>query len=271
VKQKSIQELLEFGIINIDKPTGPTSFNVGQFVKKNLSLRKTAHMGTLDPRVTGVLPIMLNRACKLSDYFLKKEKTYVGIMRLHEDVSELVLKKEMKKFVGKIKQLPPVRSAVKRAEREREVISFGFLEKNGKDVLFESRVEAGTYIRKLIHELGEKIGGAHMLELRRIQAGIFNESSIVNLYDFEKAVVDETLLRKIIVPAEKAIKKVLPFTQVKNNLDKLLVGKPIMEGDLESIPGETFAVFDRDTFIGIYKKVNGAGGDIIAKAEFVMS
>ena len=85
---KTIQELLEFGIINIDKPAGPTSFDVGQFVKKRLNLKKTAHFGTLDPMVTGVLPIALNRACRLNEFLMHRDKEYVGIMRLHSDVDE---------------------------------------------------------------------------------------------------------------------------------------------------------------------------------------
>ena len=76
-QEKSIKELLEFGILNIDKPSGPTSFSVSDFVReklKGLGVRKTSHFGTLDPKVTGVLPIALNRACKLTGYFMKKKK-----------------------------------------------------------------------------------------------------------------------------------------------------------------------------------------------------
>src|SRR3972149_2188322 len=109
-QQKSVKELLEFGIINIDKPSGPTSFDVSDFVARGLDLRKTSHFGTLDPKVTGVLPIALNRACKLTGFFLGEDKEYVGMMRIHEDVSLEDLKKVIKeKFLGKIKQLPPVR------------------------------------------------------------------------------------------------------------------------------------------------------------------
>ena len=89
-KKESIQELLEFSIINIDKPSGPTSFDISDFVRKtlkDLGVRKTSHFGTLDPKVTGVLPIALNRACKLTGFFLGHDKTYVGIMRFHEDIS----------------------------------------------------------------------------------------------------------------------------------------------------------------------------------------
>ncbi|MCX6749552.1 MAG: hypothetical protein NTW17_02285, partial [Candidatus Pacearchaeota archaeon] len=72
-EKKTIQELLEFGIININKPSGPTSFDVSEFVMKTLGLRKTSHFGTLDPKVTGVLPVALNRACKLTGFFLGED------------------------------------------------------------------------------------------------------------------------------------------------------------------------------------------------------
>ncbi|OIO81777.1 hypothetical protein AUJ84_00060 [Candidatus Pacearchaeota archaeon CG1_02_32_132] len=271
---KTIKELLEFGFINIDKPTGPTSFVTGQIVKNMLGLKKTSHLGTLDPMVTGILPIALNRACRLNEYFMHRDKTYVGIMRLHEDVNDDKLNDEMEKFLGKIIQMPPVRSRVKRAEREREIKRFEIIERDGKDYLFISEVQAGTYIRKLIHDLGERIGGAHMLELRRIRAGLFSEENIVNLYEFEKAVKawkngDEGELRKIIIPAEEMIKKVLPVVDVEERqLKGLLTGKPLHKGEA-NVKDEKFAIFCGEKFIGAYKKVNE--GEIIARAEFVFN
>ncbi len=276
---KTIKELLEFGIINIDKPSGPTSFQVSEYIMKRLGLRKTSHMGTLDPQVSGVLPITLNRACRLSKYLMKKDKTYVGIMRLHEDIDEIKLKDKMLRFEGKIKQMPPVRSRVKRAEREREVYSFELVEKEGKDVLFIAEVEAGTYIRTLVHDLGKLIGGAHMLELRRTKAGIFSEEDSVNLYDFDKAVDayndgDEKLLKSMIMPAEEAIKKVLPVVEIKSkNLKKILTGKPIHAQDLKkeikADKGAIVAVFCDDKFIEIARVVNE--GDVVAVPEFVLN
>src|SRR3990167_8746102 len=191
-KEKNIMELLEFSILNIDKPSGPTSFDISDFVRKTLKdggIRKTSHFGTLDPKVTGVLPIALNRACKLTGFFLGEDKEYIGIMRIHEEVSLEELNKIIKeKFLGKIKQIPPKKSRVARILREREINKFELLEKFGKDILFRADVQGGTYIRKLIDDLGKEIGGAHMLELRRVRAGIFREETSVNLYDFEKAV-----------------------------------------------------------------------------------
>lgn len=277
-KNKSIKELLEFGIINMDKPSGPTSFQVDEIIKKALNLRKTSHFGTLDPKVTGVLPVALNRACKLSDYFMHKDKTYVGIMHLHSDISKEDLKKEMKKFIGKIKQLPPKKSSVKRQIREREVKEFEIIEKKGRDVLFIAKVEAGTYIRKLCSDLGEKIGGAHMAELRRTKAGIFAEEgkNFVSLYDFKEAIEEykkgkEEKLRKILVPAE-IIAEILPVMQVKEQVVKqLLTGKPLMKQDLdESLPKEErFAIFLGDRFVEVARKTDERG--IIARPEFVLN
>ena len=212
-KNKSIHELLEFGIINIDKPSGPTSFSVSEFVCRKLNLRKTSHFGTLDPKVTGVLPVALNRACKLTVYFLGEDKEYVGVMRIHEESDIESIKKIIQdKFLGIITQMPPVKSRVKRQNREREIYSFELLEHSAdkKDILFKVKCEGGTYIRKLIDDLGKELKiGAHMLELRRTRAGlftefgklfinekfnagIFNEENkeypSVNMYDFERIV-----------------------------------------------------------------------------------
>ena len=275
-KEKIIQELLKFSIINIDKPSGPTSFQISNFVRKSLNINKTSHFGTLDPQVSGVLPIALSRACRLNENFMHKDKTYVGIMRLHSEIDDEILKEEIKNFIGKIVQLPPVRSRVKRAERVREIKTFKIIEKDSKDILFEAQVEAGTYIRKLIHDLGEKIGGAHMLELRRIKASIFSEENSTNLYDFESGVEEykkgnDAQLRKILIPAEFYIAQVMPIVQVKeNSLKQLLTGKPLMRADiLELLNEDIFAIFYKERFIAIMRKSDE--GDIIARAEFVLN
>ncbi len=278
-QQKSIQELLEFGIINIDKPTGLTSFDISDFVRKKLKLRKTSHFGTLDPKVTGVLPIALNRACKLTGFFLGEDKEYVGIMRIHDEISLEDIKKMIKKkFLGKITQLPPVKSRVKRQYREREIKKFEILEKDGKNILFKVECGGGTYIRKLIHDLGEELKvGAHMLELRRTRAGIFEEDFSINLYEFERAVEEyekgnEELLRAIVIPAE-IIGYVYSIVEIKrDNLKNILTGKPIYRKDLKKATpvkkDEKISVFCDDRFIGMYKVIRGR--EIFAKPLFVM-
>ncbi len=278
---EGFEKLLNFGLININKPSGPTSYNVSEFVRRELELVKTSHMGTLDPRVTGVLPITLGRACKLADYFIKHDKSYVGILHTHNEQSLDKLQKLIdKNFLGKIKQTPPSRSAVKRAERMREVYSFKFLESSNdkREFLFSCKVEGGTYIRKLCSDLGEMIGGAHMAELRRTKAGIFNEEKIYNLDEFEEAVRgyksgNFKMLKEIIVPAEIAIRKVLKSLKVEKRAVKSLHnGKPLFLRDVVGeVPkfseGERFSAFCGDKFIGIYRKT---GEDLIfGRAEFV--
>ena len=284
--KKTTQELLEFGIINIDKPSGPTSFQISDFIRKELGLKKTSHFGTLDPKVTGVLPIALNRACKLTGYFIGEDKEYIGIMNFHketpvEDLNKLI----NKKFLGKISQTPPVRSRVKRQEREREIKKFEILEteNNKREFLFRVECQGGTYIRKLIDDLGkETSSGAHMTELRRIRAGIFSETSVnypcVNLYDFEKAVGEnkkgnDELLKNIIIPAE-IVSEVYPVVQLKQeSLKKILTGKPIYKIDL-SIKDDyneekIICAFFKERFIGMYK--TSKGEEIFAKPEFVFN
>jgi len=281
--RKTTRELIEFGIINIDKSSGPTSFSVSEFVCKELRLRKTSHFGTLDPKVTGVLPVALNRACKLTGYFLGEDKEYIGIMRLHENVELEKIKEVIKnKFLGKIIQMPPVKSRVKRQDREREIYSFELLEKNDKEILFKVKCEGGTYIRKLVDDLGKELGiGAHMLELRRIAAGIFNEEDkeypCVKLYDYEKAVYEyergnDKLLRKIIIPGE-VVGKAYPILEIKeDNLKQIFTGKPIYKKDLIKDEGwrieSTVSCFCNEKFIGMYKIFRGK--EIFARPEFVM-
>ena len=274
-----IKELLEFGIINIDKPSGPTSFNISDFVRKTLKLRKSSHFGTLDPKVTGVLPIAINRACKLTGYFLGEDKEYVGVMRIHEEVPLSKIKKVIKeKFTGKILQTPPVKSRVKRQERQREIKKFKILEKENKDIVFHADVQGGTYIRKLIDDLGKELGvGAHMLELRRIRAGIFKEKDSINLYDFEKAVKEyeqgnEKPLKEIIIPAE-IVTELHQRVDIKSeDIKHIMTGKPIHNEDLikkqKIKTGKIISVFCEDKFIGMYKVINSE--NIFAKAEFVM-
>lgn len=278
-EKKSTEELLEFGIINIDKPSGPTSFDISDFVRKKINLRKTSHFGTLDPKVTGVLPIALNRACKLTGFFLGEDKEYVGIMRIHKDIPLEEIEKAVKeKFIGKITQLPPVKSRVKRQERQREIKNFKILEKDGQNILFQVECEGGTYIRKLIHDLGGTLKvRAHMLELRRIRAGIFEEEDSVNLYELEKAVREyergnEKLLREIIIPGE-IILEVYPVVQIKKEFaDKILHGSPIYYEHLKNTKDKEnegkFCVFEEEKFIGIYKVT--AEGKIFARPEFVL-
>ena len=284
MEEKPIKELLEFSIINVDKPAGITSFKTADKVRKILGAMKAGHFGTLDPKVTGVLPVAINRACKLSNYFMKKDKVYIGEMHVHSPIDERTLKNEMEKFVGNIMQKPPVKSRVKRVLRERKVHRFEIIgiDKKGRGnlVKFKSDVQAGTYIRKLISDLGENIGGAHMVSLRRIRAGIFEEKSSVSLEEISNAFQsykkgNEEKLREILIPGE-IVRQIITGMQVREEcLERLFNGREIRAEDVRGkIPNsEMFSVFSKNKFIGIYNRVedmkNKEGEDIIAKPDFV--
>ena len=212
-KERKTEEIINYGIVNIDKPKGPTSHQVSDFVQKILHIDKSGHSGTLDPAVTGVLPLALGRATRIVQTLLTAGKEYVAIMHLHKNVEEEKLRQTIKNhFLGKIQQMPPLKSSVKRQLRTRTVYYFDILEIDDKDVLFKVGTEAGTYIRKLIHDLGQKLGvGAHMAELRRTKAGPFDESTLFTLHEltdayyFYKEEKNDKFLRKVIQPVENGV------------------------------------------------------------------
>jgi len=240
-REKPLRELLQFGIINLDKPSGPTSFAATQMVRRAVGARKAGHFGTLDPKVTGVLPVALDRARRLAQWFIQKDKLYVGVMRL-------------------------------------QVYGWKILETDGRDVRFEAWVEGGTYVSKLIHDLGQGIGGAHMIELRRTRAGIFSESdpSFTSLERLRDAVARwqegcEEPLRELIVPGE-VIGLVLPVVQVREEgLEPLRAGGPLTRDKVRSgctVPAEgDVAVFCAGRFVEVARIVRQ--GDVIARPRFV--
>ena len=221
--ERSIKDLLKSGVILLDKPSGPTSHQVAAWVKDILGLEKAGHGGTLDPKVTGLLPITLGRATNAVKTLLLGGKEYVGIMKLHADIPKKDIEEILIEFTGKIYQLPPVRSAVKRELRIREIYYLEPLEIEKRSVLFKVGCEAGTYIRTLCHDIGDALGcGAHMQELRRTKIASFSEEEAVNLHDLKDAFVfftedgEEEELRKIILPYERLLDHI-PKIMVKDS------------------------------------------------------
>ncbi|HKZ93437.1 MAG TPA: RNA-guided pseudouridylation complex pseudouridine synthase subunit Cbf5 [Candidatus Bathyarchaeia archaeon] len=212
-QDRSPEDYTRFGVINLDKPSGPSSHEVTAWVKRLLGLTHAGHGGTLDPKVTGILPVTLEEATKVVQALLLSGKEYVCVMRLHRDSSETSVKSAFEEFTGPIYQLPPVRASVKRQLRIRKIYYLNLLETSNKNVLFQVGCEAGTYIRKLCYDMGEALGvGAHMQELRRTRAGPFTENnSLVTLHDVAyyqdlwQQTKDASTLRRFVQPMEKAL------------------------------------------------------------------
>lgn len=188
--------------------------------------------------MSGVLPIALGRSTRIAQALLPAGKEYVCIMHLHTSIPEEKIREAVKKFVGKITQLPPIRSAVKRQLRQRNIYYFSLLEINGRDVLFKLGCQGGTYVRKLVHDFGLELGThAHMAELIRTKAGPFNYHQWVTLhdlkdaYDIWKESKDETLLRKAIQPVELAVNHLPKIWIFDNAIDT------VCNGALLSLPG----------------------------------
>jgi len=234
-KDRTITELIDYGFINLDKPSGPTSHEAADFVKKILDAKMVGHGGTLDPRVSGVLPIGLNKATRILEAFLLGGKEYVCEMSIHKEVTKKELLAAFKHFTGKIMQLPPIKSNVKRQLREREIYYIEVLEVYPRKALFKVGCEAGTYIRKLCTDIGEYLGTkAHMQDLRRTKASCFNEDNSFSLHELQEAKSlydekgDESLLRKIIQPVELSVKHLRRIVISNGAVMPLLNGSPLM-------------------------------------------
>ncbi len=221
-EERNLQQMLKRGVVVVDKVPGPTSHEVVAWVKKLMVLDHVGHGGTLDPKVTGVLPVTLEESTKCVQALLDSGKEYVAIMRTHEDVDETHLVEILKLFEGEIYQRPPLRSAVSRRLRTRYIYKIDYIEGDGRNWLFRVDCQSGTYIRKLCADIGEVLGsGAHMQELRRTRSGPFKEDQAVTLYDIADAMDllkegDEKPLMKLLHPVEEAL-TLLPHVWVRDS------------------------------------------------------
>jgi len=220
--QRALQQHMRFGVLVLDKVPGPTSHEVASWVKKLLELDKVGHGGTLDPKVTGVLPVTLQDSTKVVQALLESGKEYVCVMRTHDEEREVRVRDALKLFTGELYQRPPLRSSVKRRLRTRHIYGVDFLEGDGKNWLFKVACESGTYIRKLCYDVGEYLGaGAHMQELRRTRSGPFTEVEACTMYDLADAIDlreggDEEPLIRLVRPLEDAL-ALLPKIWVRDS------------------------------------------------------
>jgi H/ACA ribonucleoprotein complex subunit 4 len=242
------------GLVILDKPSGPTSFDCVERVGKIFGIKKTGHTGTLDPKVTGVLLILVGEARKLAPLFEKADKTYTGIMHIHDEVTEDKLLEIIYEFTGDITQLPPRLSRVKRVERQRTIHYMKLDKIEGQDATITIHCQHGTYVRKLFHDMGEKLGtGAHMKYLRRIAAGKFGIEESVTFEDLEKNPKKYLISNEIIIDRLGVKRLVLP-----KEMEKAVTnGVPVnLEKPEEFKDGEKMAVFveERLRAMGLVKE-----------------
>ena len=288
------------GMLIVDKPSGMTSHNVVSIIRKGTGLRRIGHTGTLDPRASGVLVILIGPAVRLSEYLVCDKKgyeamihfgsvsdTYDGdgnVIQTGHDApeDEEVIMDAMADFVGDIVQVPPAYSAIKihgqkaydLARKGQEVnlnarnvtvYSFDFIEYARPELTADVICSAGTYIRSIAHDLGEKLGcGAYLSGLRRTMSGKYTLRDAVPLADLQKSFEDNTWYQYLI-PAAEAL---TDYEEVMLDLDseaEILHGRriPAEPGPHETISkavseqGELIALleFDSETHEWKPKKV----------------
>ena len=243
-EDRTIKELLDSGLILINKPQGPTSHQISDYLKNILELDKAGHSGSLDPNVFGLLVITLGKSTRAAEFLLKGGKEYVCLMHIHTPIDEKIIQEKFKTLLGKIQQLPPLKSAVKRQVRTREIYYIEILEIDGQDVLFKVGCEAGTYIRRICDDFGRSLNTkAHMQELIRTRVCSFSYKNWYTLHDVKDAYEyykegDESSLRKIIQPYEQALSHLKKIYLHDNAVDT------ICHGAFLSVPG--IVKFDSD-------------------------
>jgi len=228
------------GVIVIDKPEGWTSHDVVNKVRRIAQTKKVGHLGTLDPIATGVLPLVIERATRLAQFYTHSDKIYEGVVRfgwstcsydrageptsgkveVHLTAEEL--EAALEPFRGEFAQRPPAVSA-KKVEGRRSyelarkniavelapvpvhVYELTLLELNGSDARLRVHCSGGTYVRSIAHDVGQALGcGAHLTELRRLASGEFEIDQARTLEQLEALAAEERLMDAF-VPVEKLL------------------------------------------------------------------
>jgi H/ACA ribonucleoprotein complex subunit 4 len=269
--RRPIESLLQYGLVLVDKPAGPTSHEVVAWVKRILEIDKAGHSGTLDPGATGLLPLGLGEGTKALSVLLLGPKEYYALARLHAHVSMDKMKSVMQEFVGEIYQRPPQRSSVRRVTRVRTVYEFDYLDDYDRLVLMRILCQAGTYIRKIIYDIGEVLSpGATMVELRRTRVSNLSEKDgLVRLHDLADAYQrykeskDEDKLRRLILPIERCLEGIRAVTVRDTAVDALCHGAPLAVPGVIAVP--------KDLRVGELVGIYTLKGEIVGLGQAAMT
>lgn len=268
-QDRDVHERLWAGVVPLDKPAGPTSHQATAWLRDALQVEAVGHGGTLDPNVTGALPVTVNAGTRIVSALLQSGKEYVAVMRLHEDRGEDDVRRIATQFVGKVEQTPPVRSAVKRRARIRRVYYLEVIEVSGRDVLFRVGCQAGTYIRNLCVDMGRAMGTrGHMQELRRTRTGTFREEDLVNLHDVRDARAflsegDPSWMMDVIHPIERVTEHLNQVVLRDTAVDAICNGAPL------AVIG--IAQLDAGIEVGETVALSTLKGELVGLAEAAMT
>ncbi|KAL5998787.1 centromere/microtubule-binding protein cbf5 [Asimina triloba] len=265
--KRPLAEYIRYGILNLDKPSNPSSHEVVAWIKRILRVEKTGHSGTLDPKVTGNLIVCIDRATRLVKSQQGAGKEYVCVARLHSAVPDVAkVGRALETLTGAVFQRPPLISAVKRQLRIRTIYESKILEYDADRhlVVFWISCEAGTYVRTLCVHLGLILGvGGHMQELRRVRSGILGEKdNMVTMHDVMDAqwvydnYRDESYLRRVIMPLEVLLTSYKRLVVKDSAVNAICYGAKLM------IPG--LLRFENDIEVGEEVVLMTTKGEAIA-------
>jgi predicted rRNA pseudouridine synthase len=246
--ERDLDALLAFGVVNLDKPPGPSAHQVAGWARDLADVDRAAHAGTLDPKVTGCLPTMLGDATRLAPVFLEGRKEYVAVLECHGR-PPADLEATVAEFEGEIYQKPPRKSAVARRLRTRTIHDLDVLETRDRQVLLRIECASGTYVRKLCHDLGLALGtGAHMGALRRTATDPFDDRDLVTLHDLADALAfveegDEDPIREVVAPAERVLEELPAVTIAPSAAEQVATGAPVYApGVIDADPADDDAL-----------------------------
>ncbi|MCX2817757.1 RNA-guided pseudouridylation complex pseudouridine synthase subunit Cbf5 [Haladaptatus sp. F3-133] len=244
------------GVVVVDKPSGPTSHEVASWVAEIMGVDKAAHTGTLDPRVTGCLPVLFGTAARVSGLFAEASKAYVFVLELHAEPTRSV-EEVFDEFEGEIYQRPPVQGSARRELRVRNVERLEPLERGEGDDAnrYLGRVVcgSGTYVRKLCHDIGLALGvGGHMAELRRTRSGCFGIEDAWYLQSLADAVAvrgeQPERLADAVFPLVEVLETRLPrIDAAPNTVGSVENGAPLYAPGTVSVDDD--ATPDEDCFV----------------------
>ena len=262
--KRSVEELLQSSVVIINKQAGPSSHQVAAWLRDSFEIKLTGHGGTLDPNVTGVLPISLGSASKVIKVMQESAKEYLCLMNYKRDPGVKKISSMFEKFTGPIYQIPPFQAAVKRELRIRRIYEIVLLEHNSQNTLFRVLCEGGTYIRNLCEDIGSALGiDCWMEQLIRTKSGPFRIEDSVTLVEAHDMYVswkesgDASKLSKILRPLEEMLVDIPSIEAKDSAVDAIChgadlgipgvvsVSKKMKRGQLISINssrGETIAL-----------------------------
>ncbi|MGB0164880.1 MAG: RNA-guided pseudouridylation complex pseudouridine synthase subunit Cbf5 [Candidatus Thalassarchaeaceae archaeon] len=243
--ERSLRQLMQSGIILVDKPPGPSSHQLAAWAREVLNLTRLGHGGTLDPFATGALTLLLGKATRLTEFILSSDKTYIAVLKTDPRHTRSDIEDVLRGLEGEIYNVPPVESAVKVRVRTRTIHEIQLLESDEEAGIHCIRIscQAGTYIRTIARDIGLLMGSeCKLMELHRSKTGVFTQSTLCSMQQLTDAALlaeqgEEAALTKLIAPVEAFLHKMPGAWARDSAIGSICHGAPLAVPGIYSIHG----------------------------------